>query len=168
MSPGIGSGPDALADAVLNQVVATSGPWVVERADGSVSLGEGDGLAEGDADGLGDGEGDGLTDGEGLGDGEPLGVPGFDGVAELPGPGLGDGDGLMDLNGGCAVAVDDSDPVFAFGDFEFGNAAFAHEVDQCLEFAQIHCKVIQILGMGANLPQIGRKSPRFESNFTEI
>ena len=51
---------------------------------------------------------------------------------------LGDGDGLMDLNGGCAVAVDDSDPVFAFGDFEFGNAAFAHEVDQCLEFAQIH------------------------------
>ena len=35
-------------------------------------------------------------------------------------------------------AVDDANVVFAFRDFKFGNAAFAHEVDQCLEFAKVH------------------------------
>ena len=43
-------------------------------------------------------------------------------------------------DGGCrnGRAVDDANVVFAFRDFKFGNAAFAHEVDQCLEFAKVH------------------------------
>ena len=36
-------------------------------------------------------------------------------------------------NGGCVL--DDADLLFAFGDFEFGDAGFLDEVDEFLEFA---------------------------------
>jgi hypothetical protein len=34
--------------------------------------------------------------------------------------------------------LDDADLAFGFGDFEFRHVRFGHEVDQGLEFAQIH------------------------------
>jgi hypothetical protein len=36
------------------------------------------------------------------------------------------------------AAFDDADLAFGFGDFEFRHVRFGHEVDQGLEFAQIH------------------------------
>ena len=39
---------------------------------------------------------------------------------------------------GGTDAVDDFDAIVAFGDFEFGNAAFANEINQCFKFAKIH------------------------------
>ena len=42
------------------------------------------------------------------------------------------------MHGGGTDAVDDFDAIVAFGDFEFGNAAFANEINQCFKFAKIH------------------------------
>ena len=39
---------------------------------------------------------------------------------------------------GGTDAIDDFDAIVAFGDFKFGNAAFANEINQCFKFAKIH------------------------------
>ncbi|MNT20971.1 hypothetical protein D3C72_1562940 [compost metagenome] len=48
------------------------------------------------------------------------------------------GQGLHVLDGGGTATLDDADLAFGLGDFQFGNIRFGHQIDQCLEFAQIH------------------------------
>lgn len=39
---------------------------------------------------------------------------------------------------GRTRGIDDSDVIFAFADFKFGNAALADKINQRFEFSQIH------------------------------
>ena len=47
-------------------------------------------------------------------------------------------DRLVNRSGRGVGTIDDAHAVLAFGDFEFCHTAFANEVNQCLQFAQIH------------------------------
>lgn len=39
----------------------------------------------------------------------------------------------------------DSYSFFTLGDFELGNPRLLHQVDQCLDFSQVHCLILSCL-----------------------
>ena len=36
------------------------------------------------------------------------------------------------------MIIHDAHAIFTFGNLEFGNAAFANEIDQCFKFSEVH------------------------------